>query len=61
MFIPKFMTNVETIKHALIKQIIESEASLPLSILTANIDLLISAVKKETLESIIVTDHPNTI
>ena len=61
MFIPEFMTNVETIKHALIKQIIESEASLPLSILTANIDLLINAVKKETLESIIVTDHPNTI
>jgi hypothetical protein len=61
MFIPIAMTNVETIKHALIKQIIESEASLPLSILTANIDLLISAVKKETLESIIVTDHPNTI
>lgn len=61
MFIPITMTNVETIKHALIKQIIESEASLPLSILTANIDLLINAVKKETLDSIIVTDHPNTI
>ena len=55
------MTNVETIKHALIKQIIESEASLPLSILTANIDLLINAVRKETLDSMIITDHPNTI
>lgn len=55
------MTNVETIKHALIKQIIESEATLPLSILTANIDLLINAAKKEAMEIVAVTDHPNII
>lgn len=58
------MTNTETIKNALIKQIIESGANLPLSVLIGNIDLLINSAKNEKNIEIIgqfITDHPNTI
>jgi hypothetical protein len=39
------MTNTETIKSALIKQIIDSGSTLPLSVLVGNIDLLISSAQ----------------
>jgi len=39
------MTNTETIKTALIKQIIDSGSTLPLSVLEGNIDLLISSAQ----------------
>ena len=58
------MTNTETIKNDLIKQIIESGSNLPLSVLIGNIDLLINAAKNEKNIEIIgqfITDHPNTI
>ena len=58
------MTNTETIKNALIKQIIDSGSNLPLSVLVGNIDLLINAAKNEKNIEVIgqyVTDHPNTI
>lgn len=61
------MTNVETIKHALIKQIIDSGSNLPLSVLVGNIDLLINAARNEKIEvigqhitepyDITITDH----
>jgi hypothetical protein len=41
------MTNTETIKTALIKQIIDSGSTLPLSVLVGNIDLLINTAKAE--------------
>jgi hypothetical protein len=41
------MTNTETIKTALIKQIIDSGSNIPLSVLVGNIDLLINAAKAE--------------
>lgn len=58
------MTNTETIKNALIKQIIDSGSNLPLSVLVGNIDLLINSAKNEKNIEIIgqfITDHPNTI
>ena len=47
------MTNTETIKAALIKQIIDSGSTLPLSVLVGNIDLLINAAKAEKESAII--------
>jgi hypothetical protein len=41
------MTNTETIKTALIKQIIDSGSNIPLSVLVGNIDLLINTAKAE--------------
>ena len=58
------MTNLDVIKSALIKQIIDSGSNLPLSVLVGNIDLLINAAKNEKEIEVIgqyVTDHPNTI
>jgi hypothetical protein len=46
------MTNTETIKSALIKQIIDSGSTLPLSVLVGNIDLLINAAKAERYDAI---------
>jgi hypothetical protein len=46
------MTNTETIKSALIKQIIDSGSTLPLSVLVGNIDLLINSAKAEKYSAI---------
>jgi hypothetical protein len=46
------MTNTETIKTALIKQIIDSGSTLPLSVLVGNIDLLINAAANEKFSAI---------
>ena len=46
------MTNTETIKTALIKQIIDSGSTLPLSVLVGNIDLLINTAKAEQCSAI---------
>ena len=46
------MTNTETIKSALIKQIIDSGSTLPLSVLVGNIDLLINAAANEKFSAI---------
>jgi hypothetical protein len=61
------MNNTQSIKAALIKQIIESGANIPLGTLTGNIDLLIKSAEldgftqaKEIMFPTI-TDHPNTI
>jgi hypothetical protein len=61
------MSNTQSIKAALIKQIIESGSNLPLGTLTGNIDLLIKSAEldgftqaKEIMFPTI-TDHPNTI
>jgi len=61
------MTNTESIKAVLIKQIIESGSNIPLSTLTGNINLLIKSAEldgftqaKEIMFPAI-TDHPNTI
>jgi hypothetical protein len=61
------MTNTESIKSALINQIIESGTNIPLGTLTGNIDLLIKSAEldgftqaKEIMFPTI-TDHPNTI
>jgi hypothetical protein len=61
------MSNTQSIKAALINQIIESGTNLPLGTLTGNIDLLIKSAEydgmKEAREIIFptITDHPNTI
>ncbi len=61
------MTNTQSIKAALIKQIIESGTNIPLGTLTGNIDLLIKSAEldgmKEAKEIMFqtITDHPNTI
>jgi hypothetical protein len=61
------MTNTQSIKAALISQIIESGTNIPLGTLTGNIDLLIKSAEldgftqaKEIMFPTI-TDHPNTI
>ena len=61
------MTNTQSIKAALINQIIESGTNIPLGTLTGNIDLLIKSAEldgftqaKEIMFPTI-TDHPNTI
>jgi hypothetical protein len=61
------MSNTQSIKAALINQIIESGTNLPLGTLTGNIDLLIKSAEldgftqaKEIMFPTI-TDHPNTI
>jgi hypothetical protein len=46
------MTNTETIKSALIKQIIDSGSTLPLSVLEGNIDLLINTALAERYDAI---------
>jgi len=46
------MTNTETIKSALIKQIIDSGSTLPLSVLVGNIDLLINAATNDKFSAI---------
>jgi hypothetical protein len=46
------MTNTETIKAALIKQIIDSGSTLPLSVLVGNIDLLINAATNDKYSAI---------
>jgi hypothetical protein len=46
------MTNTETIKSALIKQIIDSGSTLPLSVLEGNIDLLINTALTERYDAI---------
>jgi len=46
------MTNTETIKTALIKQIIDSGSTLPLSVLEGNIDLLINTALTERYDAI---------
>jgi hypothetical protein len=46
------MTNTETIKSALIKQIIDSGSTLPLSVLVGNIDLLINAAANDNYSAI---------
>ena len=46
------MTNTETIKSALIKQIIDSGSTLPLSLLEGNIDLLINTALTERYDAI---------
>jgi hypothetical protein len=46
------MTNTETIKAALIKQIIDSGSTLPLSVLVGNIDLLINAAANDKYSAI---------
>ena len=46
------MTNTETIKTALIKQIIDSGSTLPLSVLVGNIDLLINAAANDKFSAI---------
>ena len=46
------MTNTETIKSALIKQIIDSGSTLPLSVLVGNIDLLINTAANEKFSAI---------
>jgi hypothetical protein len=46
------MTNTETIKSALIKQIIDSGSNIPLSVLVGNIDLLINTAKTENYSAI---------
>jgi hypothetical protein len=61
------MTNTQAIKAALINQIIESGANIPLGTLTGNIDLLIKSAEldgfKQAKEIMFptITDHPNTI
>lgn len=61
------MSNTESIKAALIKQIIESGSNIPLSTLTGNIDLLIKSSEIDGMTEAreimfpIITDHPNTI
>ena len=61
------MTNTESIKAVLIKQIIDSGSNIPLGTLTGNINLLIKSAEldgftqaKEIMFPTI-TDHPNTI
>jgi hypothetical protein len=61
------MNNTQSIKSALISQIIESGTNIPLGTLTGNIDLLIKSAEldgftqaKEIMFPSI-TDHPNTI
>ena len=61
------MNNTQSIKAALINQIIESGSNIPLGTLTGNIDLLIKSAEldgftqaKEIMFPTI-TDHPNTI
>jgi hypothetical protein len=61
------MNNTQSIKAALINQIIESGTNIPLGTLTGNIDLLIKSAEldgftqaKEIMFPTI-TDHPNTI
>ena len=61
------MTNTESIKAVLIKQIIDSGSNIPLGTLTGNINLLIKSAEldgftqaKEIMFPSI-TDHPNTI
>jgi hypothetical protein len=46
------MTNTETIKAALIKQIVDSGSALPLSVLEGNIDLLINTALTERYDAI---------
>jgi hypothetical protein len=46
------MTNTETIKTALIKQIIDSGSNIPLSVLVGNIDLLINAAANDKFSAI---------
>jgi hypothetical protein len=46
------MTNTETIKAALIKQIVDSGSTLPLSVLEGNIDLLINTALTERYDAI---------
>ena len=46
------MTNTETIKTALIKQIVDSGSTLPLSVLVGNIDLLINAAANDKYSAI---------
>jgi hypothetical protein len=46
------MTNTETIKTALIKQIVDSGSTLPLSVLEGNIDLLINTALAERYDAI---------
>jgi hypothetical protein len=61
------MNNTQSIKAALINQIIESGSNIPLGTLTGNIDLLIKSAEvdgmKEAKEIMFptITDHPNTI
>jgi hypothetical protein len=61
------MSNTQSIKAALINQIIESGTNIPLGTLTGNIDLLIKSAEvdgmKEAKEIMFptITDHPNTI
>ena len=61
------MNNTQSIKSALISQIIESGTNIPLGTLTGNIDLLIKSAEvdgmKEAKEIMFptITDHPNTI
>jgi hypothetical protein len=61
------MTNTQSIKAALINQIIESGTNIPLGTLTGNIDLLIKSAELDGFtqaKEIMfpnVTDHPNTI
>jgi hypothetical protein len=61
------MNNTQSIKNALINQIIESGSNIPLGTLTGNINLLIKSAEldgftqaKEIMFPTI-TDHPNTI
>jgi hypothetical protein len=61
------MTNTESIKAALINQIIDSGSNIPLGTLIGNINLLIKSAEldgftqaKEIMFPSI-TDHPNTI
>ena len=54
------MTNTETIKTALIKQIIDSGSNIPLSVLEGNLDLLINtakAEKKSTISDKVIGSH----
>ncbi len=61
------MKNTQSIKTALIKQIIDSGSNISESILKSNIDLLIISAEvdgmKEAREIMFptITDHPNTI
>ena len=61
------MNNTQSIKSALINQIIESGSNLPLGTLTGNIDLLIKSAEVDGMKQAkeimfpTITDHPNTI
>lgn len=61
------MSNTQSIKSALLRQIIESGSNIAISTLAGNLELLIKSAEIDGMKEArdimipIVTDHPNTI